>query len=394
MQFELFANPAAVSKIDVDPLPVPAPIEYHRTIPGYTPTPLYEVPSLAKRLGVSRVFVKDESSRLGLPAFKMLGASWAVAYAVRTQWLPEVEGVLSPAELGALLTNREAKRLIAATDGNHGRGVARMAKFLGVGCLIFVPEGLAMSRIEAIESEGAEVRVVAGSYDDAILRSAEEADENSLVVSDTSWEGYRDIPQQVTNGYSTMFAEIDQALAEAGVSAPTLIAFQAGVGAFAAAGLQHFRSTTNLATPRTAIVEPLSADCLFRSAQAGSLTESPPPHPSTMAGLNCGLPSQLAWPVVQLTTDSFIGIDDESAYEAMRAYAESGIVSGESGAASLGGLLAVAASGSDADRAALGLDADAVVLLINTEGATDPVNYERVVGLTPEQVKSTTLASP
>ena len=215
MQFDLFENPSAVPGIDVEPLPRPAPIEYHRTVPGYARTPLYELPRLAERLGVARVLVKDESSRLGLPAFKMLGASWAVAYAVRTNWLPDAEGVLSPAELGERLQDRAAKRLIAATDGNHGRGVARMAKLMGVGCLIFVPEGLAESRIRAIESEGAEVRIVAGSYDDAIRRSAEEADAQSLVVSDTSWEGYRDIPKQVTNGYSTMFAEVDDALSEA-----------------------------------------------------------------------------------------------------------------------------------------------------------------------------------
>ena len=388
MQFDLFENPSAVPGIDVEPLPRPAPIEYHRTVPGYARTPLYELPRLAERLGVARVLVKDESSRLGLPAFKMLGASWAVAYAVRTNWLPDAEGVLSPAELGERLQDRAAKRLIAATDGNHGRGVARMAKLMGVGCLIFVPEGLAESRIRAIESEGAEVRIVAGSYDDAIRRSAEEADAQSLVVSDTSWEGYRDIPKQVTNGYSTMFAEVDDALSEAGMGGPALVAFQAGVGAFAAAGLQHYRASGRPTHPRTAIVEPLTANCLFRSAEAGVLTEAPPPHPSTMAGLNCGLPSQLTWPVIRQTADVFIGIDDESAYEAMRALAESGIVAGESGAAALGGLLAVADGGSPEQRAAVGLAPGATLLLINTEGATDPVNYARVVGAPPEQIET------
>lgn len=388
MRFTLFENPAAVPAIEAEPVPGPAPIEYHRTVPGYAPTALYELPRVAERLGVARVLLKDESSRLGLPAFKMLGASWAVAYAVRRQWLPDVEGVLSPAELGERLRDRGSKRLVAATDGNHGRGVARMAKLMGIGCLIFVPEGLAASRIEAIESEGAEVRVVAGSYDDAIRRSAQEAGENSIVVSDTSWEGYRDIPQQVTHGYSTMFAEVDDALRDAGVEAPTVLALQAGVGSFAAAGLLHYRSGDHGSRPRTVIVEPIDADCLLRSARAGELTEAPPPHTSTMAGLNCGLPSQLTWPIVQRTADVFIGIEDDAAYEAMRLLAASGVVSGESGAAGLGGLLAVAEHGSAEQRAALGLMPDAVVLLVNTEGATDPVNYERVVGIPPEQVEA------
>lgn len=388
MQFTLFENPAAIAVIETEALSGPSPIEYHRTVPGYRQTPLYELPRIAERLGVKRVLLKDESSRLGLPAFKMLGASWATAFAVRQQWLPEAEGVLSPGQLGEALTDRESKRLVAATDGNHGRGVARMAKLMGIGCLIFVPEGLAASRIEAIESEGAEVRIVEGSYDDAIRRSAEEADDDSIVVSDTSWDGYQDIPRQVTNGYSTMFNEVDEAVMAAGIGEPTLVALQAGVGSFAAAGLLHYRSGAERVRPRTAVVEPITANCLQRSAEAGELTEAPPPHTSTMAGLNCGLPSQLTWPIVQSTADVFVGIEDEAAFEAMRLLADSGIVSGESGAAGLGGILAVAESGSAEQKAALGLAADAVVLLINTEGATDPVNYQLVVGLTPEQVEA------
>lgn len=186
-----------------------------------------------------------------------------------------------------------------------------------------------------------------------------------------------------------MFSEVDDALREAGLGRPSVVALQAGVGSFAAAGLQHYRAQdAPVPRPRTAIVEPLTADCLFRSAQAGELTEAPPPHPSTMAGLNCGLPSQLTWPIVQRAADVFIGIDDDSAYEAMRLLAANGVVSGESGAAGLGGVLAVAEGGGDGQRAALGLGPDAVVLLVNTEGATDPVNYERVVGAAPERVEA------
>lgn len=387
MQYDLFTNPRAVPAIEVPSATGPAPIEYHRMMPGYQRTPLLDAPLIAERLGVARVLVKDESTRLGLPSFKMLGASWATAFAVRDEWLGGVEEILSPEQLRNLIPNRAKKRLAAATDGNHGRGVARMARLLDVACTIFVPKGTADSRIADIEGEGAEVRVVDGSYDDAIRVSAEEADENTIVVSDTSWDGYVAIPTQVSRGYSTLFREVDASLAQAALERPTVVAFQAGVGSFAAAGLEHYRSDESADRPLTVIVEPRSANCLLASARAGRLTEAPPPHGSTMAGLNCGLPSQLAWPVIDRTVDVFVGIDDDASDEAMRVYAESGIVAGESGAASLGGLLAVADSGDEGQRASAGLTADAVVLLINTEWATDPVNYERVVGTSPDSVQ-------
>lgn len=387
MQFELFLNPRAVATMPAPTSDGSHPIEYHRTVPGYAATALLDCPRLAQRLGVARVLVKDESTRLGLPSFKMLGASWATAFAVRMQWLDGETELLSPAQLRERIPYREHKRLVAATDGNHGRGVARMAKLLGVSCVIFVPQGTAESRITDIASEGAQVHVVDGSYDDAIRVAATYADDHSIVVSDTSWEGYVDIPTEVSRGYSTMFEEVDESLATAALGGPTLVAFQAGVGSFAAAGLVHYRSGAANNAPRTVIVEPRSADCLMASAKAGALTEAPPPHDSTMAGLNCGLPSQLAWPIVDAVTDVFIGVDDDAASEAMRVYADSGIVAGESGAASLGGLIAVADGGDELQCNDVGLTSDAVVLLINTEWATDPVNYESVVGLNPAAVQ-------
>lgn len=385
MSYEIFVNPA-VGPLAADTITGPEPIEFHRLMPGYAETPLLDCPAIARRLGVARVLVKDESSRLGLPSFKMLGASWAVASAVRRQWLGEAgagDAVLSPAEIRALIPQPETRRLVAATDGNHGRGVARMAKLLAVACTIYVPRGTAASRIADIESEGATVVVVDGSYDDAIAVSARDADTSTIVVSDTSWEGYIEIPRSVGRGYSTLFLEIDEALARSGNDALDVVAFQAGVGSFAAAGLVHYRAGAPEVSPTTVIVEPLSADCLLASARAGGITEAPGPHNSTMAGLNCGLPSQLAWPVISRTVDVFLGIEDEWANAGMRLLAESGIVSGESGAASLGGLLAVAELGGGTDRALTGMLPGATVLIINTEGATDPLNYETVVGLAP-----------
>lgn len=381
MHYDLFLNPRA-GAVPASEATSTVPLAYHRTVPGYAPTPLLDLPPAAERLGVRRVVVKDESHRLGLPSFKALGASWATAYAVRRAWLGGTDEVLSPAQLAARIDDPAHKRLVAATDGNHGRGVARMAHLLGVGCLIFVPAGTAASRVAAIESEGAEVRVVDGSYDDAIRRSAQEMDAASLVISDTSWDGYRDIPQQVTAGYATLFTEVDQALRAAGAAAPTTIALQAGVGSFAAAGLLHYRRGL-AGAPTTVVVEPRSADCLLRSACEGRITEAPPPHGSAMAGLNCGLPSQQAWPIIEAATDAFVAIDDDAAYEAMRLLADCGVVAGESGAAGLAGLIAVCA---DDSGAALGLGPDSTVLVVNTEGATDPVNYRAQVGRDPEAV--------
>ena len=325
------------------------------------------------------MIVKDEAERLGLPAFKMLGASWATVRAIRRDWIgPDVP--LDLASIRAALAAGPDRSLAAATDGNHGRGVARMAALLGLRCTIYVPSGTAAARISDIEGEGAVVVVVDGSYDDAIARSAQDASERTLIISDTSWPGYTLTPTDVIHGYSTMFREVDTAMAELGGPGPSHLFLQAGVGSFAAAGLLHY-SGVSPHRPLGVVVEPTAADCLMRSAAAGRVTEAPPPHRSSMAGLNCGLPSLLAWPVVNSLAGSYVTVDDDLAHEAMRLLAAVGVVAGESGAASLAGLLAIAAVPDE--RHALGLDERSVVLLVNTEGATDPVNYERQVGEAP-----------
>lgn len=360
------------------------PLERHTTLPGYAPTALHDVGELAARLGVASLLVKDESYRLGLPSFKILGASWATMNAV-AGWLGRDVGDLT-LEAARDALDGAGVTLVAATDGNHGRGVARMARLLGAASTILVPVGTARARIEGIASEGAEVRVVDGTYDDAIAASALLAGPTALVVSDTSWPGYAAVPRAVVEGYSTMFHEVDDEIARRGLTAPTVVAFQSGVGAFAAAGLRHYRGRTGPeGTPvRTVVVEPSTANCLMASARAGQMTEVPGPHRSTMAGLNCGLPSELVWPILQAGTDVFVAIDDRWTDEAMRAFAAAGIVAGESGAATLGALLA--AADQPELRESLGLTADASVLLVDTEGATDPENYAAVVGRPPADV--------
>lgn len=379
MPFRLVLPPTDRTPATLPAVEAGDPLEFHRRLPGYAPTQLLRVPELATTLGVADVLVKNEADRFGLPAFKMLGASWATSRAIQREWTGGDVPMDLTAQRDAL--RGSGRRLAAATDGNHGRGVARMAALLGLRCSIFVPGGTARSRIEDIEGEGADVTVVDGSYDDAILRSAQEAGPDTLIISDTSWPGYTRTPTDVINGYSTIFRETDATLDRHSVRGPSHAFFQSGVGSFAAAGLLHYR-TTSAYRPFGVIVEPTRANCLMRSAEAGSMAEAPGPHTSTMAGLNCGLPSLLAWPVVYGWADGYLSVDDELADEAMRLLAGVGLVAGESGAASLAALLAIADS--EADRARLGIDEDSVLLLVNTEGATDPVNYTAQVGEPPE----------
>jgi diaminopropionate ammonia-lyase len=359
-------------------------LAFHRSIPGYEATPLIDVDAFALRLGVGRVVVKDETSRLGLPAFKMLGASWAT-HRLLCDRLGLDPGTVSFDQLLVAVAGLSDLVLVAATDGNHGRAVARMARVLGVGAEIYVPEGTARARIDSIEDEGATVTEVDGTYDEAVRRSATRSDEHHLVVSDTSWPGYEDVPRWVIEGYATIFAEVDDQL---GGASPDAVVIQMGVGALASATAAHYRQVDRPSDLWLLGVEPESADCVLASVRAGEVTEVPGPHRSIMAGLNCGLPSLVAFPVVAATFDAFVAIGDEDAKAAMRAFADIGIVAGETGAAGLAGVEAVMHD--EAARQATPLGPDSTVLLICTEGATDPVAYEQIVGRPVDGSRTTT----
>jgi diaminopropionate ammonia-lyase len=378
MGIRTFINPNAGETLDGSTAPDRTPLRFHRRLPGYEETPLVDAPRLADAIGVGKVFVKDESNRLGLPAFKILGASWAVYRALEERLGDEDFGNWE--EIGELRAKLEPLRplaLVAATDGNHGRAVARVARLLGLGARIFVPRDMAPARRQAIGGEGAEVVVVNGTYDDAVERSAEEAGERGLLISDTSWPGYEHVPTWVIEGYSTMLWEIEDELGRRGERGPDLVVTQVGVGAFAAAVARHFCSSRVSPRPKLVAVEPAAADCLFESMEAGRLVSVPGPHDSIMAGLNCGRPSLVAWPSLSGSIDVLVAVDDEPVREAMRLAAESGIVSGETGAAGLGGLLGLI-HGEEARRT-LGVNADTRVLAFNSEGATDPDAYRKVV---------------
>jgi diaminopropionate ammonia-lyase len=351
----------------------------HRRLPGYSPTPLVRADTIAKHLGVGSLWVKDESHRIGLPSFKIMGASWATYKAIEER-LGDLGEWNDVEDLKARLSNHRPLALAAATDGNHGRAVARMASMLGLQARIFVPAGTSPARIEAIESEGASCIVVEGSYDDAVGRSAQEASDSCLVISDTSWPGYERVPQWVIEGYSTIFTEVDDQLEG---DAPDVVVIQVGVGALGAAAVQHFRARDK--TPcRLVAVEPDSAACLLASVEAGRLVTVPGPHQSMMAGLNCGTPSLVAWPFTSRGFDCYVAIGDSAAAEGMRLLADEGIIAGETGAAGLGALIELLAASSTGDAVSrLELDHETSVLLISTEGATDPESYERIVGRPP-----------
>ena len=327
---------------------------FHRSLAGYRATPLVELPDVAAALGVGRVFAKDESSRLGLPAFKALGASWAIHRALA-------------AGLGG---GRQPVTFATATDGNHGRAVARFARLLGHRARVFVPAGVSAQAIAAIEAEGAPVTDIGGSYDDAVAAAAAFADaEGKVLLQDTAWPGYERIPGWIAEGYDTLFAEADEQLAGLGLVAPDLVVVPVGVGSLAQAAVTHARSRTTPARTAVLSVEPSVAACVLTSVRAGELA-SVTTQVTSMAGLNCGTPSSLAWPILRVGLDAAVAVDDDEAFAAGPRLRAGGVDAGPCGCAALAGAMAtLTGDGAAERRATLRLPPDATVLLVITEGA-------------------------
>jgi diaminopropionate ammonia-lyase len=275
---------------------------FHETLPGYAVTPLLTLPAVAETLELGAVLVKDESLRLGLPAFKMLGASWAVHRALQR-------------------STGDQPRLVTATDGNHGRAVARMAALMKLPATIVIPRGVAERAIDLIRAEGAEVRVLDMSYDDAVREAAALADPDpdALLVQDTSWPGYEEVPQWIVDGYATLFDEAAEQAAELGTGID-LVIVPAGVGSLAHAAVTFARSRSDC---RAVTVEPDVADCIRASLAAGALTTVSTGQTS-MAGLNCGTPAYLAWPDLQRGLVGAVIVNDEAAAQAVAELAPSG----------------------------------------------------------------------
>lgn len=364
----IFANP--LRRAAFQAAPPRSPRWFHRRLPGYAVTPLHEVVPLASELGVGRLFVKDESLRLGLPAFKMLGASWAIYLALSERLGREPPGWQTIDDLRAVIAPLRPLTLATATDGNHGRAVARMAGLLGLAARIWVPAHTVAARIAAIRAEGAEVVVSTGGYDDAVAEAAAAADARTLVISDTSWPGYDTVPRWVIEGYVTILEEIDEQLAAAGLRAPGAVIVPIGVGALAATVALHYRGGARGGTALIG-VEPIDAACMLESVRAGGIVTLDGPQESIMAGLNCGTPSAVAWPTVSAAYDWFVTVSDAEVVQAMRSLNRHGIVSGESGSAPLAAASAMARAGTFSGLAS--------VVLLSTEGITDPVFYAREV---------------
>lgn len=339
--------------------------------PGYAPTPLVALPALAARLGLARLWYKDERGRFGLKSFKALGGAYAVRRVLARQGRPAREVTVT-----------------CATDGNHGRSVAWGAQLFGCQCVIFIHETVSEGRADAIRRYGADVRRVRGNYDDAVRHAADAAGRNGWhVVSDTSYEGYRDVPVDVMHGYGVMAHEILRQLPPGEI--PTHVLVQAGVGALAASMCAAFWIRLGERRPRCVIVEPVKADCLFRSIEAGRPVAVHGDIDTVMAGLACGEVSELGWEILREGADALVAIGDAWAVAAVKSLAQpqgsdATVVAGETGGAGLAALLAV--HGRPEFERPLGLGGDSRVLLLGSEGDTDPEIYRSIVGRSAEEV--------
>jgi diaminopropionate ammonia-lyase len=336
------------------PAPSTAAQEFHRSLADYQPTPLVDLPALANELGVGHVLAKDESSRLGLPAFKALGASWAVHLALGGDSAP----------------GGRSRTVVAATDGNHGRAVARFARILGHRASIVVPRGVHPAAVQAIVDEGAQVTAVDGSYDDAVAAAERLArTDDAVLVQDTGWAGYEEIPRWIVAGYETLFAEIDDELRARRLGTPGLVVVPVGVGSLLQAAIAHYRCDRDASSTAVMSVEPEAAACVAPSLAAGHPVTVPTGE-TVMAGLNCGTPSSLAWPFMTGGLDAAVAVSDTDDVRAARDLTALGVRAGPCGAAGLAAArLALSGPGCDDRRAHLGVGADSCVLLLVTEGS-------------------------
>jgi diaminopropionate ammonia-lyase len=353
-------------------------------------TPLRDLPDAAARLGVAKLCVKDESVRSPLGSFKALGAPIALVQLILRLWpMHDLDAVaVIEGRCKDMLTHLT---VISATDGNHGKALAAAAQTVGCECVIVLHANVSVEREQAIAAYGAKIIRIAGNYDESVEEAARLAAANGWhVVSDTSYEGYEDIPRDVMQGYGTVVAEIiEQSASDQHVPAFTHVFLQGGVGGLAAGIASFLWETYGTDRPHFVVVEPQQADCLYQSALEGRATRASGAIDSLMAGLACGETSPLAWKILQPCIDHFMTIQDDDAITAMRALAAGSardvpLVVGESGAAGFAGLTALM---SDANLArAVGLNADSRVLVISTEGATAPSVYAQCVGETAASV--------
>jgi diaminopropionate ammonia-lyase len=359
-------------------------LSFHQRLPAYEESPLREAPSIAAALGLERIWIKDESSRFGLPAYKALGAGYA-AHQALGRWLGIADPLAVSLETMRAAAARGNPLLVAPSDGNHGHAVARYAAMVEARSVILLPHGTASSRVEAINREpGAQAIVVEVSYLGAVAEAValSERDDTAILVTDFDGAGTGPTPAWVVDGYSTIFAELDQQLARAQARRPSAIVVQVGAGALACAVARWAASGQPASTPLLC-VEPATAACLLASLACDRVESVSGPFDSVMAGLNCDAPSALAFRELRGSVTAGIAIEDAATAWAMQALAREGVESGESGAAGLAGLAVTMLDPALASvRAACRLDDEAEVLVFVTERITDPVSAATSLGMT------------
>lgn len=356
---------------------------FHKTFKEYSVTPLHKLENLAKHIGVKNIYVKDESYRFGLNAFKVLGGSYAIGKYLAGKLEKDISEISFD-----YLNSKEVKEkikditFVTATDGNHGRGVAWAANKLGQKCVVYMPKGSSEIRLENIRKEGAKAEIIDGNYDDAVRLSEKMAKENGwVVIQDTAWDGYEDIPLWIMQGYTTLiyevFNEIDQM--------PTHVFLQAGVGSFAGSIQGYLAANYKENRPFTAIVEPDKANCLYKSSLSGKREIVGGDMDTIMAGLACGEPNTISYEILKDYSDGYFSCPDYVSAKGMRVLAspingDKKVVSGESGAVGIGLITLISKRDEYKDlKEEINLDENSVVLIISTEGDTDPDKYEEIV---------------
>lgn len=384
------ARDKSESKVDVDYISekkIEKVRKFHRSFDEYSVTPLHKLKNLAEHIGVKNIFLKDESYRFGLNAFKVLGGSYAIGHYLANKLGLDVSEISFD-----LLRTKEVKEklgeitFVTATDGNHGRGVAWAANQLGQKSVIYMPKGSSETRLANIRKEGSDASIIDGNYDDAVRLSDEMAKKHGwVVIQDTAWEGYEDIPLWIMQGYGTLISEAIEQLEAEGVEKPTHVFLQAGVGSFAGAVQGYLASKYGEDRPVTVIMEPNEASCLYNSAKAGEIKNVTGDMSTIMAGLACGEPNTISWEILRDYSDGYLSCPDYVAAKGMRVLAaplkgDPQIVSGESGALGAG-VISLIMEGDEYKnlRENLGLNESSIVLLISTEGDTDPKKYKEIV---------------
>ena len=363
---------------------------FHQSFPQYSVTPLTKLSGLADYLGLRSLYVKDESYRFGLNAFKVLGGSYAIARYIAKQLGKDVSDVPY-----SVLTSEKLRRefgqatFFTATDGNHGRGIAWAANKLGQKCVVRMPKGTTQTRLENIARENATVTIEDLNYDDCVRKAAKEAEETEygIMVQDTAWKGYEEIPTWIMQGYGTLATEAAEQLEEDGVKRPTHIFIQAGVGSLAGAVIGYFANRFKEHPPVMVVVEAKAADCLYRSAVRGdgSCVDVTGDMLTIMAGLACGEANTVSWDILRNHADAFVSCPDWVSANGCRIYAaplrgDSQVISGESGSVCMGLVAALMTRPEYSElKEALKLDGNSDVLLVSSEGDTDPERYHEIV---------------